>query len=62
MKTAALLLVMLLVTGCAAKCKDCLTLTPTQLFIASEKAWQNGYSSGFDDGEVAADKRRLKGI
>lgn len=62
MKAAALLVMVLLLTGCASKCKDCLTLTPTQLFIATEKAWLNGYERGFDDGEDAADKRRLKPI
>ena len=62
MKIAALLFAALLLSGCASKCNDCLSLTPTQLFIATEKAWQNGYERGFDDGEDTADKRKLKSL
>lgn len=58
MKTAAILLL----SGCAAKCKDCISLTPKQLFIAVEKGWVDGYNNGFDAGEDTAEKRRLKGV
>jgi len=60
MKT--ILLVFLLLPGCASRCQDCMTLTPTQLFIAVEKAWAKGYSQGFDDGEDSADSKRLKSL
>lgn len=61
MKAAALVLAMLL-TGCASKCPDCLTLTPAQLGAAMYKAWQKGYSSGYQASDDAADLQRLKAL
>lgn len=56
----AALLVLLLLTGCAtldeqaAKCEaggGCLTLLKTQLIQAMQKAWDDGYTKGYDTGE-----------
>ena len=60
MKT--ILLALLLLTGCASKCPDCLTLTPSQLGVAMKNAWLHGYGNGFDAGEDAADLKRLKAL
>ena len=58
MKTA--LLVLLLLTGCAttndmaAKCEaggGCVTLLKTRLLEAVQKAWNDGYTKGWDKGE-----------
>lgn len=52
MKT--LLLVLLLLTGCATTkpdCGDCLTLTKANLVKAMEAAWSDGYTKGYDKGE-----------
>lgn len=54
------LLLVLLLSGCASKCADCLTLTKEQLGKALVGVWQRGYAKGFDDGQDAADLRRLK--
>ena len=55
-----ILLVVLLLAGCASKCPDCLTVTPMQLGIAFQKAWAKGWESGFSDGEDAETLKRLK--
>lgn len=54
------LLVIFLLSGCASKRPDCLTLTPAQLGAAMQKAWQNGYVRGHEHGEDVADKKGLK--
>lgn len=56
----AALLYLLLLSGCASKCADCLTLTPAQLGAAMQKAWVHGWSKGWDDNEDATDLKRLK--
>lgn len=56
------LLLVFLLSGCASKCPDCLTLTPKQLYQAVEKAYIQGYVKGHDDGEDAANRRRLKSL
>lgn len=58
---AAILLVFLL-SGCASKCPDCLTMTPEQLGMAVQKAWVHGYVKGFEDGEDSAELKRLKAL
>ena len=60
MKT--ILLALLLLTGCASKCPACLTMTTNQLSTAMEKAWIHGWDKGFDDGEDAANLKRLKSL
>jgi hypothetical protein len=60
MKTALLVILLIVLSGCASKCKDCLTLTPAQLFRAVEKGWQDGYVNGFEAGEDASDERRMR--
>lgn len=58
------ILLCLLLSGCAAKCDDCITLTPAELGAelgaAMGKAWVKGYEKGFDAGEDFSDKKRLK--
>lgn len=56
----AAILTAFLLSGCATKCPDCLSLTRAQLGAAMQKAWINGYGKGFDDGEDAADIRKVK--
>lgn len=58
----AALLALLILSGCASKCPECLTLTPAQPGAAMQKAWGGGYSKGFDDGEDKADRERLKAL
>ena len=59
MKTA-LLVIALLLPGCAIKCSECLVITPTQLGVALQKAWSKGWDEGFSDGEDAETLKRLK--
>ena len=59
MKTALLMLAILL-PGCATKCPECLTITPLQLGTALQKAWSKGWDEGFSDGEDAETLKRLK--
>ena len=56
------LLLCLLLSGCASKCPDCLTLTPAPLGNAVQKAWVNGYIKGHEDGEDLADRKGLKAL
>ncbi|HQR98170.1 MULTISPECIES: hypothetical protein [unclassified Polaromonas] len=50
-----LILVLLLLTGCATTkpdtCDDCLTLTKANLVKAMQSAWNDGYTKGWDKGE-----------
>ena len=58
----SILLVLLMLTGCASKCPDCVTLAPAQLGAAMMKAWGHGYEKGFDDGEDHESIKRLKAL
>lgn len=50
-----LILVLLLLAGCATTkldtCDDCLTLTKPAPVKAMQAAWNDGYTKGFDKGE-----------
>ena len=56
------LLVVFFLAGCASKCPDCLTITPSQLGAAMQKAWGKGWDKGFSDGEDAETLKRLKSL
>lgn len=58
----AAILAAFLLCGCATKCPECLMLTRSQLGAAMQKAWINGYGKGFDDGEDAADLKKVRPI
>lgn len=58
----AAILAAFLLCGCATKCPDCLTMTKGQLVKALTTAWQHGYGKGFDDGEDAADLKKVRPI
>lgn len=60
MKTV--ILTMFLLSGCSSECPDCLTMTPAQLLEVTERAWLKGYGNGYNDGEAAAELKRLKSI
>ena len=57
-----LILVFLLLTGCATTkpdtCDDCLTLTKAALVKAMELAWNDGYTKGYDKGVDSVDCMR----
>ena len=58
----ALALTVLLLSGCADSCTDCVTLTAAQIAAAMEKVWLNGYGKGFEDGKSSTESKKLQAI